>query len=156
MRALAFPVLAAILSLSPAAAQTTLRPGTAPQPAPPAAPQAQPTPPVAGASGWRRFDMAVLQTLDKVTGRVRTLEAPVDREVAFGALRIVARTCRKRPPEEPPESAAYLEIAERQQGEQLQSVFRGWMFASAPAVSALDHAVYDIWVLDCRPAAPPR
>jgi hypothetical protein len=32
-------------------------------------------------------------------------------------------------------------------------VFRGWMFASAPAVSAMDHPVYDIWVVDCR-AAP--
>jgi hypothetical protein len=152
MRPPAFAVLAFLTAAASAAAQTTLRPGAAPQPAP----QAQPTPPVAGASGWRRFNTAVLQTLDKVTGRVRTLEAPVDREVAFGALRIVARTCRKRPPEEPPESAAYLDIAELRPGEQVQSVFRGWMFASAPAVSAMDHAVYDIWVLDCRPAAAPR
>jgi hypothetical protein len=150
MRAFASVLLAAFLTVPPAAAQTTLRPGSAP------APQAQPTPPVAGASGWRRFDTAVLQTLDKVTGRVRTLEAPVDREVAFGALRIVARGCRKRPPEDPPESAAYLEIAELRPGEQAQIVFRGWMFASAPAVSAMDHAVYDIWVLDCRPAAAAR
>jgi hypothetical protein len=152
MRAFTFFALAWLLSVPPAAAQTTLRPGTGPQPAP----QAQPTPPVAGASAWRGFDTAVLQTLDKVTGRVRTLEAPIDREVAFGALRIVARTCRKRPPEEPPESAAFIEIVERQQGEQVQSVFRGWMFASAPAVSAMDHAVYDIWVLDCRPAGAAR
>jgi hypothetical protein len=152
MRAFVFLALAGILTVSPAVAQTTLRPGTAPQPAP----QVQPTPPSAGASGWRGFDTAVLQTLDKVTGRVRTLEAPIDREVAFGALRIVARTCRKRPPEEPPESAAFLEIVERQQGEQVRSVFRGWMYASAPAVSAMDHAVYDIWVLDCRPAGPSR
>lgn len=156
MRAFAFLALGVLLTLSPAAAQTTLRPGSQTQPGPQPAPQAQPTPPVAGASSWRRFDTAVLQTLDKVTGRVRTLEAPIDREVAFGALRIVARTCRKRPPEEPPESAAFLEIAERQPGEQVQNVFRGWMFASAPAVSAMDHAVYDIWVLDCRPAGPPR
>lgn len=154
MRAAAFLAFALLTVVPPAVAQTTLRPGT-PAPAAPA-PQAQPTPPVGGASGWRRFDTAVLQTLDKVTGRVRTLEAPIDREVAFGTLMIVARTCRKRPPEEPPESAAYLEVAERQPGEQVQNVFRGWMFASAPAVSAMDHAVYDIWVLDCRPAGPAR
>lgn len=152
MRAHASLALVWLLSVPPVAAQTTLRPGTGPQPAP----QAQPTPPTAGASAWRAFDTAVLQTLDKVTGRVRTLEAPIDREVAFGALRIVARTCRKRPPEEPPESAAFLEIVERQQGEQVQTVFRGWMFASTPAVSAMDHAVYDIWVVDCRPAPAPR
>lgn len=152
MRAFATLAFVWLLSIPPLAAQTTLRPGTAPQ----TPPQAQPTPPVAGASGWRRFDVAVLQTLDKVTGRVRSLEAPIDREVAFGALRVVARTCRKRPPEEPPESAAFLEIAERGQDEGLHSVFRGWMFASTPAVSAMDHAVYDIWVVDCRQAPAPR
>jgi hypothetical protein len=149
MRAAPFLALAAFLIALPAAAQTSLRPGAP-------GPQVAPTPPGAGPSGWRGFETAVLQTLDKVTGRVRTLEAPIDREVAFGALSIVARACRKRPPEEPPESAAFLEIAERQAGEQVQTLFRGWMFASAPAVSALDHAVYDIWVLDCRGAAPAR
>lgn len=149
MSSRALPLLLALAVVAgPAAAQTTLRPG-----APPGLPQVQPSPPAAGAGGWRGFDTAVLQTLDKVTGRVRTLEAPIDREVAFGVLRIVVRACRKRPPEEPPESAAYLEIAEGQAGEAAQSVFRGWMFASAPSVSAMDHAVYDIWVLDCRTAA---
>lgn len=149
MRPAPFLVLAALLIALPAAAQTSLRPGAP-------GPQAPPAPPGAAPSGWRGFDTVVLQTLDKVTGRVRSLDAPVDREVAFGALSIVARSCRKRPPEEPPESAAFLEIAERQAGEQVQTLFRGWMFASAPAVSALDHAVYDIWVLDCRGAAPAR
>lgn len=99
---------------------------------------------------WRALETAQLQTLDKVTGRVRTLEAPVEREVMFGSLSVVVRACRKRPPEEPPESAAYLDVVERKSGEQAQSVFRGWMFASAPAVSAMDHPVYDIWVVGCR------
>lgn len=99
---------------------------------------------------WRTLETAQLQTLDKVTGRVRTLEAPVEREVMVGTLSVVVRACRKRPPEEPPESAAYLDVVERKSGEQAQSVFRGWMFASAPAVSAMDHPVYDIWVVGCR------
>jgi hypothetical protein len=68
----------------------------------------------------------------------------------LGTLSVVVRACRKRPPEEPPESAAYLDVVERKSGEQAQSVFRGWMFASAPAVSAMDHPVYDIWVVGCR------
>ena len=30
------------------------------------------------------------------------------------------------------------------------------MFASSPAVSALEHPVYDVWVVDCEePIAPP-
>lgn len=102
------------------------------------------------------FEVAVLQGLDKVVGRVMTIEAPVGTPVHFGTLEIVARTCRKRPPEEPPESAAYLEIFEKRQGEEPEARFRGWMFASSPALSAMEHPVYDVWVLDCRSAAAPR
>jgi hypothetical protein len=93
---------------------------------------------------------AVLQGLDKITARISTIEAPLDREVAFGDLKIVVRACQKRPPEEPPESAAFLEIKEAKPGRTATMLFSGWMFASSPAVSALDHPVYDVWVLDCK------
>lgn len=95
------------------------------------------------------YPIAVLRGLDKVTARVTTLEAPVGVSIPFGALEIVVRTCDKRPPEEPPESAAFLEIREAREGEARVDVFQGWMFASSPALSAMDHAVYDVWVLDC-------
>jgi len=93
---------------------------------------------------------AVLQGLDKITARISTIEAPLDQEVTFGNLKIVVRACHKRPPEEPPESAAFLEIRQAEPGEEATMLFSGWMFASSPAVSALDHPVYDVWVLDCR------
>ena len=96
------------------------------------------------------FDTAVLQGLDKVTGRVQTIDAPVGATIHFGTLEIIARTCRKRPPEEQPEAAAFLDIWEIKQGEAATSLFRGWMFASSPALSALEHPVYDVWVLDCE------
>lgn len=96
--------------------------------------------------------VAVLQGLDKVTARVMTIEAPIGQPVRFGTLEIVAHTCRERPPEEPPESAAFLEIAELRAGEAPVSRFRGWMFASSPALSAMEHPVYDVWVLDCKDA----
>lgn len=96
-----------------------------------------------------RYDTAILQGLDKVTGRVSTIEAPVGDTVRFGALEIIARTCDKRPPEETPESAAFVDIWEVRPGEAAISLFRGWMFASSPALSAMEHPVYDVWVLDC-------
>ena len=95
------------------------------------------------------YDVALLQGLDKVTARVSTIEAPVGRTVRFGTLQIIARICDKRPPEETPESAAFLDIWEVRPGEAAISVFRGWMFASSPALSAVQHPVYDVWVLDC-------
>ena len=68
----------------------------------------------------------------------------------FGTLTILVHACKKRPPEEPPESAAFLEIDEKRPGDtQTRRVFSGWMFASSPALSAMEHPVYDINVLDC-------
>jgi len=100
------------------------------------------------------YETAILQGLDKVTARVSTIEAPVGDTVTFGALEIIVRTCDKRPPEDPPESAAFVDIWEVQEGEPAVSIFRGWMFASSPALSALEHPVYDVWVLDCKNTAP--
>lgn len=96
---------------------------------------------------------AVLQGLDKVTARIFTFEAPRDRPVRFGRLEIVTRACHKTPPEEPPESAAFLDITELPPGGAPRRLFTGWMFASSPALSALEHPVYDIWVVDCMNAA---
>jgi hypothetical protein len=96
------------------------------------------------------MDVAVLQGLDKVTAHVVTIEVPVGRPVRFGTLEIIARSCKKRRPEENPESAAFLDIWELRQDQPAQSVFRGWMFASSPALSAMEHPVYDIRVLDCE------
>lgn len=95
------------------------------------------------------YPIAVLRGLDKVTARVTTLNAPVGEPIRFGALEITVRTCDKRPPEEPPESAAFLEISEGREGKPRVELFNGWMFASSPALSAMDHPVYDVWVLDC-------
>jgi hypothetical protein len=95
----------------------------------------------------------VLQGLDKTTARITTIEAPLDRSVRFGSLVITVRACVKRPPEEPPETAAFLEIDDVHSGEGSVSanrIFSGWMFKSSPALSALEHAVYDIGVLDCK------
>ncbi len=97
--------------------------------------------------------VAVLQGLNKVTARVSALEAPVDRPVRFGTLELTVRACHKAPPEEPPESTVFLEILDVKPGEAPVELFSGWMFASSPALSALEHPVYDIWVLDCRDAA---
>ncbi len=93
--------------------------------------------------------IAVIRVLDKVTARVRTIEAPIDQPVRFATLTIVARTCDKRPPEETPEAAAFLEISEGKAGETGQPVFSGWMFASTPSLSAMEHPIYDVWVIDC-------
>lgn len=103
----------------------------------------------AGVAQAEPASTVVLRALDKITARVSIVEVPVGGTVEFGSLRITARYCDKRPPEETPESTAFLEVVEVQPDEAPATRFSGWMFASSPALSAMDHPVYDLWVIDC-------
>jgi hypothetical protein len=96
---------------------------------------------------------AVLQALDKVTARVRRITVKVGEDVKFGTLSIKLDACRRAPPEDTPESAAFLEITDGNAGGAPHLAFSGWMFASSPALSAMDHPVYDISVVECASAA---
>lgn len=96
-------------------------------------------------------ERAVLHGLDKITARVSKMEVPVGDTAQFGRLVIAVKACRARPPEEPPESAAFLEITDLGlRGAPPNQAFRGWMFASSPALSAMEHPTYDIWVAGCN------
>jgi hypothetical protein len=103
--------------------------------------------------------VAVLQGLDKITARTTELRLPIGEEVVFGTLRITARACLTTPPTEPPESAMFLEIAVAEPDRKRQVAFTGWMFASSPSLSALEHPVYDVWPIACaeplEPDPPP-
>lgn len=94
----------------------------------------------------------VLGGLDKVAARTAKFEANLKQKVFYNTLIITAYACKTRPPEEPPESAAFLEIQERKPDGTTQKLFSGWMFASSPALNALEHPVYDVWVVSCKTA----
>lgn len=118
---------------------------------------------------YEPFSSANLRALDKITGRSIDLEIKDDAPVIFGSLRVNLKACYQTPPELPPEAAAFLEI-DSIQATQANSVaeaeaaevasdedsrmFSGWMFASSPGLSALEHPVYDIWVINCTASAP--
>ena len=97
--------------------------------------------------------LAVLQGLDKITARVSEIDAPVGKTVKFGTLQITVRDCEKNPPEDRPEDAAFIQIDEVRPGEENVRRFSGWMFAQSPALSSLEHPVYDVILLDCKGAA---
>lgn len=90
-----------------------------------------------------------LQSLDKVTARTMTFEVKVGTTVKFGPIYIKVQACRKAPPIDQPESAAFLQIWEVTRKDESKWIYSGWMFASSPALSAMDHPIYDVWVLDC-------
>ena len=104
--------------------------------------------PVAAEQVFDDHDTALLGGMEKVTGHAFAFAIGVGQTESFGTLRVTVRACRKTPPWQAPESASFLEIRESRSGRRA-NVFSGWMFAGTPGVSALEHPVYDIWVLDC-------
>jgi len=97
-----------------------------------------------------RDTLTVVRALDKITARLTTLRLPEDEPIEFGTLVITARHCYSRPPEETPETFAFLQVEDVQDAER-ERIFSGWMMASSPALHALEHPVYDVWVIGCEP-----
>lgn len=96
------------------------------------------------------MDIAVLRGLDKVTGRINTFSIPVGQTGQFGKTFVVPEACYTRPPEESPENSVFLYVFEKSlKGENIE-LFKGWMFSSNPALSSMEHPVYDIWVIGCE------
>lgn len=90
-----------------------------------------------------------LQGLDKVTAKRERFDATMGAVTRFGNLEIIPRACWKAPPSQRPETAGLLEVWYWKPGEQPEQLFYGWMFASSPALSSLEHPVYDVTVLEC-------
>jgi hypothetical protein len=95
------------------------------------------------------YPVVKLKSLDKITARTETFEARVGSTVKFDSLFIKVQSCRKSDPIEEPESASFLQIWEIDESDEAQWIFSGWMFASSPALSPMDHPIYDVWVIDC-------
>jgi len=89
---------------------------------------------------------AVLRGLDKINGETVDLEMSVGQVAEFGRLQITLLECRY--PEGNPAGDAFAALDVREKSQE-GPVFSGWMIASAPALNAMDHARYDVWVMRC-------
>ena len=90
-----------------------------------------------------------LRGLDKLTGRVETIDAVVGQVAMYERLQLDVKACYARTASRAPESSVFLQILDTKD-EPPQVAFSGWMFASSPALSAMDHPRYDVWVLSCK------
>ena len=132
----------------------------------PEAPLDEPEEPV---KTFDKYESATLRALDKITGRSTDIDVELDDPIVFGSLNIRMKSCFQTPPELAPESAAFMDITSikatqsEDEGSQAQAegdlgfdeegrkrLFSGWMFASSPGLSALEHPVYDVWVISCK------
>jgi hypothetical protein len=111
------------------------------------------SPQLASARSMIQHEVAIVRLLDKITARVEERELPLNQTYRFGGLSVEVRTCQQTPPEEPPEATAFLVANVLQPGTTEEILaFRGWMFASNPALSALEHPIYDVWLIACKNA----
>ena len=94
--------------------------------------------------------IAAFSGLDKITGRITNFDVYMDETVQFGALQITPRVCYTRPPTETQRTSVFLEVDQVSLKGGSERIFTGWMFADSPALNAIDHPVYDIWLVDCK------
>jgi hypothetical protein len=92
---------------------------------------------------------AVFVGLDKITGRTIKFDAALGETVQFGALQVTPRTCYTRPPTEATNTDAFVEVDEVTLKGDIKRIFTGWMFASSPGLNAVEHPIYDVWLIDC-------
>lgn len=92
---------------------------------------------------------AKMQAMDKITGRVSVVNVAINTAVDFGSLSILVRSCKTRPADEIPDNFAFVDITDKNfQGEEF-NIFKGWMISSSPATHAVEHPIYDVWLLQC-------
>ncbi|MDQ0462853.1 hypothetical protein QO010_000601 [Caulobacter ginsengisoli] len=108
-----------------------------------------------------RSPAAILQALDKVTAETFRFEAPVGQPIRYKTLVINVKACETTASDELiADSSAYVEIVSQPKAQpgrlppQAKGVFKGWMFASSPAINPVKHPVYDVWLISCKTAGP--
>lgn len=99
---------------------------------------------------------AVFSGLDKITGRIFPFEVAVDETVQFGALQVTPRACYTRPPTEPQNTTGFVQVDEITLDGKMRRIFNGWMFAASPGLNAVEHAIYDVWLVDCKQGPPDK
>ena len=97
-------------------------------------------------------EVAVFAGLDKITGRIIRFDVKVDETVQFGALQVTPKVCYSRPSTQTPQTTSFVKVSEETLDKKIQDLFSGWMFAASPGLHAVDHAVYDVWLVDCKSA----
>lgn len=147
---LVIPVFRAIFLFSGLAMMAATGAAYAQQPAPGSGPD--------GVVQPERIQNPVVQFsgLDKVTGRIFAFDVSVGETVQFGALQVTPRVCMTRPPTEPPETVAFVEVDEITLQNETRRIFSGWMFADSPGLNAVEHSIYDVWITDCKGGKEPE
>jgi len=94
--------------------------------------------------------IAVFSGLDKITGRTTTFSVRINETYQFGSLQITPRICYTSPADEAVKTDGFVEVNEITLDQKIKRIFTGWMFADSPGLNAVDHPIYDAWLIDCK------
>jgi hypothetical protein len=97
---------------------------------------------------------ATFSGLDKITGRIITFDVAINETVQFGALQVTPRICYSRPATEIQHTTSFVQVDEITLEGKMRRLFDGWMFAESPGLHAVEHAIYDVWLVDCKLTPP--
>jgi hypothetical protein len=93
---------------------------------------------------------ALFSGLDKITGRIINFDVAIGETVQFGALQVTPRACYTRPATETANTDAFVEVDEVTLQGEVKRIFTGWMFAASPGLHGVEHAIYDVWLTNCK------
>ncbi len=100
--------------------------------------------------------IAIFNGLDKITGVITTFEVKVGMEYPFGGLVVKPNVCNTSSITEQPNTTAFVEVNEIESAGSKKKIFSGWMFAESPGLNAVEHPIFDVWLIACKdPNAPP-
>ena len=95
-------------------------------------------------------EYTVIKILDKISSKNDTVKLKNKEEVLFKDLAIKSMKCSNSEFDDNPEIKAYIQVKDiKNENKDNVFVFNGWMFSSSPSIKPFDHAVYDIWLIDC-------
>ncbi len=109
-----------------------------------------PPPPSPDDGSKLSMPIATFSGLDKITGRITSFDVAINETVQFGALQVTPRVCYARPQTIAPLTTTFAEVDEITLDNKIRRIFTGWMFADSPGLHAVEHAVYDIWLTECK------
>jgi hypothetical protein len=95
------------------------------------------------------MNYAVLQFVDKYTGKFSTLIVQAGDSIQHHSLQIHLSKCYSSGPFDPPDAKAQITIHDMDISEQALPVFENWMIASVPSMATLEHRRYGLWLKKC-------
>ena len=106
--------------------------------------------PVASEAARVENPVAVFSGIDKITGRITNFDVYIGETVQFGALQVTPKVCYSRDDSEAQKITTFVEVDEITLDRKIRRIFTGWMFADSPGLNAVEHAVYDVWLTECK------